>query len=75
MGEGSWIGLDVHARSTVAAVIDGESGEVVVARAPVGIEELAAWVKAIRGRCEPGWVSRRLGLVVSSPHWWERTAA
>jgi hypothetical protein len=27
MGEGSWIGLDVHARSTVAAVIDDATGE------------------------------------------------
>jgi len=26
-------------------------------------------------RLEPGWVSRSPGLVVSSPHWWERTAA
>ena len=35
MGEGSWIGLDVHASSTVAAVISGESGEVVVCRTGV----------------------------------------
>lgn len=44
MGEGSWIGLDVHARSTVAAVIDGRSGEVVVCRAPVDAVALAGWV-------------------------------
>ena len=49
MGEGSWIGLDVHARSVVAAVIDGVSGEVVVARAPVAVDELVGWVRSHRG--------------------------
>ena len=28
----SWVGLDVHARTVVAAVIDGETGELVVRR-------------------------------------------
>jgi hypothetical protein len=28
MSEGSWVGLDVHARSVVAGVIDQGSGEV-----------------------------------------------
>ena len=27
MGEGSWVGLDVHARSVVAGVLDAGSGE------------------------------------------------
>ena len=49
MGDGSWVGLDVHARSVVAAVIDEVSGEVVVARAPVGVDELVAWVRSHRG--------------------------
>ena len=49
MGEGSWIGLDVHARSVVAAVVDEVTGEVVVARAPVGVDELVAWVGSQRG--------------------------
>ena len=49
MGEGSWIGLDVHARGTAAAVVDGVSGEVMVARAPVGVDELVEWVRAHRG--------------------------
>ncbi len=34
MGEGSWVGLDVHARSTVAGVLDGRSGELRVRRPP-----------------------------------------
>ena len=27
MAEGTWVGLDVHARRVVAGVLDGESGE------------------------------------------------
>ena len=49
MGDGSWVGLDVHARSVVAAVINGVSGEVVVARAPVGVDELVGWVSSHPG--------------------------
>ena len=80
MGEGSWIGLDVHARSTVAAVISGESGELVVCRAPVGVDELAGWVRAhpgpVRAAYEAGptgfGLSRALeavgvGCVVAAP--------
>ena len=36
MGEGSWVGLDVHARSVVAGVIDQGSGEVRSLRVPLG---------------------------------------
>lgn len=28
MAEGTWVGLDVHARKTVAGVLDAGSGEV-----------------------------------------------
>jgi hypothetical protein len=34
MNEGSWVGLDVHARSVVAGVIDAVSGEVRSLRVP-----------------------------------------
>ena len=34
MAEGSWVGLDVHARSTVAGVLDGRSGELRTLRVP-----------------------------------------
>ena len=36
MSEGSWVGLDVHARSVVAGVIDAGSGEVRSLRVPTG---------------------------------------
>jgi hypothetical protein len=44
MAEGSWVGLDVHARSTVAGVLDGRSGELRSSRAPVASGETVAWL-------------------------------
>ena len=38
MSEGSWVGLDVHARSVVAGVIDAGSGEVRSLRVPPGCD-------------------------------------
>jgi transposase len=43
MREGSWVGLDVHARSVVAGVIDQGSGEVRSLRLPPG-EATVAWL-------------------------------
>ena len=47
MGEGSWVGLDVHARSVVAGVIDLGSGEVRSLRVPPGAEATVAWLKTL----------------------------
>src|SRR5207253_5248733 len=47
MNEGSWVGLDVHARSVVAGVIDRESGEVRSLRLPAGCGETVAWLKTL----------------------------
>ena len=47
MGEGSWVGLDVHARSVVAGVIDQESGEVRSLRVPVGSDATVAWLQTL----------------------------
>jgi transposase len=47
MGEGSWVGLDVHARSVVAGVIDVGSGEVRSLRVPPGPAETVAWLKTL----------------------------
>ena len=44
MVEGSWVGLDVHARSVVAGVLDGVSGELRSSRAPVLSDETVAWL-------------------------------
>jgi hypothetical protein len=45
MDEGSWVGLDVHARSVVAGVIDRASGEVRSLRVPAGCDATVAWLK------------------------------
>src|SRR5437762_11882472 len=47
MNEGSWVGLDVHARSVVAGVIDMGSGEVRSLRVPPGPEATVAWLKSL----------------------------
>src|SRR3954466_4393342 len=47
MNEGSWVGLDVHARSVVAGVIDQGSGEVRSLRLPSGCSETVAWLQTL----------------------------
>jgi Transposase len=47
MSEGSWVGLDVHARSVVAGVIDHGSGEVRSLRLPPGAEATVVWLQTL----------------------------
>jgi transposase len=47
MSEGSWVGLDVHARSVVAGVIDQGSGELRSLRVPPGNAETVAWLRTL----------------------------
>jgi transposase len=47
MSEGSWVGLDVHARSVAAGVIDGVSGEVRSLRVPAGCDATVAWLETL----------------------------
>lgn len=49
MFEGSWVGLDVHARSVVAGVLDAGSGELRVLQAPVAVAETVAWLGLLPG--------------------------
>jgi transposase len=49
MSEGTWIGLDVHARKTVAGVLDAVSGEVRSFRAPTRAVETVEWVRQFPG--------------------------
>ncbi len=49
MGNGTFVGLDVHARSVVAGLIDEQTGEVRVTRAPHDTDELARWLGALSG--------------------------
>ena len=43
------VGLDVHARSVVAAAIDGVTGEVFRARLTPDLEEVVGWVGGLPG--------------------------
>src|SRR4029450_9501473 len=47
MDEGSWVGLDVHARSVVACVIGHGSGEVWSLRLPPGGGATVAWLQTL----------------------------
>jgi hypothetical protein len=46
MSESAFIGLDVHARSVSAALLDGTTGEVRNAAAPARTAELVEWLAA-----------------------------
>lgn len=47
MAEGSWVGLDVHARSVIAGVLEAESGELRSRRAPTVVAETVAWLRQL----------------------------
>jgi transposase len=49
MGDGSWVGLDVHARTVVAGVLDAASGELRVQRVSPRSEEMVAWLVRLPG--------------------------
>src|SRR5512133_2841652 len=49
MAEGSWVGLDVHARSTVASVLIAASGELQTLRVSTCWEETVKWLKTLPG--------------------------
>ena len=49
MSEGTWVGLDVHARKIVAGVLDGESGELRSWRAPTLPVETVEWLRQFPG--------------------------
>ncbi len=47
MSEGSWVGLDVHARTTLAGVLDGASGELRLQRVSPRSEETVEWLRTL----------------------------
>ncbi len=48
-GTMTWVGLDVHARSTHAAAIDSMTGELVRRRFGAGVSEPVAWLEGLTG--------------------------
>jgi transposase len=49
LGERTSVGLDVHARSVVAAAIDGETGELRQARLTSSYEDTRSWITRLSG--------------------------
>src|SRR5437660_8858150 len=49
MAEGTWVGLDVHARKTVAGVLDASTGELRSLRAPTLPAETVGWLQQFPG--------------------------
>ncbi len=49
MAEGTWVGLDVHARKVVAGVLDAGSGELRSLRAPTLPTETVEWLRQFPG--------------------------
>jgi len=47
MAEGTWVGLDVHARKVVAGVLDGVSGELRTVRVPSLAAETVVWLSGL----------------------------
>lgn len=47
MVEGSWVGLDVHARSVIAGVLDAGSGELRALRVSAKSERIVAWLREL----------------------------
>ena len=47
MAEGTWVGLDVHARKVVAGVLDGVSGELRSWQAPTLPLETVEWLRRL----------------------------
>jgi transposase len=47
MSDGSWVGVDLHARSAVAGVLDGETGELRTVRVPAASDRLLEWLLAL----------------------------
>ena len=53
-GERTSVGLDVHARSVVAAAIDGQTGEVLRARLTPSHAEVLEWIAGAAGSVRGG---------------------
>jgi transposase len=82
----SWVGLDVHARSVLAATIDGESGELGTRRLSWTTSEVVEFCRSLPGPARvayeagPTGYGRALdlagvGCVVAAPGKIERSAA
>jgi transposase len=65
MSEGSWVGLDVHARSVVAGVLDAGSGELRTVKVPPGSAETVAWLRGLPGPVRVAYEAGPTGYVLA----------
>jgi transposase len=72
-GERTSVGLDVHARSVVAAAIDGQTGEVFRARLTPSHAQVLEWIGTLPGACavvyESGPTGFGLARVLAAAGW------
>src|SRR5262245_42775503 len=55
MAEGTWVGLDVHARKVVAGVLDAGTGELRTARVPTQLSETIEWLRRLPAPVRVGY--------------------
>ncbi len=48
-GTMTWVGMDVHARSTHAAAIDSMTGELIRRKFGPGVDEPVGWLQSLTG--------------------------
>ena len=65
MAEGTWVGLDVHARKTVAGVLDAVSGELRSLRAPTLPTETVEWLQQFPGPVRVAYEAGPTGYVLA----------
>lgn len=81
MGGGSWVGLDVHATSVVAGLIEEGTGELRVLRAPHRTPELVDWLGSLPAPVRVAYEAGPTGFGLAraarrqgSRAWWPRRA-
>ena len=61
----SWVGLDVHARKVVAAVVDRETGELAVRRLSGETAEVVAFCAGLPGPVRVGYEAGPTGFALA----------
>jgi transposase len=61
----SWVGLDVHARTVIAAVVDRETGELAVRRLPGETEQVVAFCAGLPGSVRVAYEAGPTGFALA----------
>jgi len=65
MAEGTWVGLDVHARKTVAGVLDASTGELRSLRVPTSLDETVGWLRGLPAPVRVAYEAGPTGYVLA----------